>query len=453
MSKKKLQLQNQQIMSEIPDIDNQNGIEEDKISEILQNDENEEADGAINEKARFYKSGSASSSKIPSHLNKSRSDFDATQNIAHHLHAIVGLDRYPNYLSRWSIDDVDALEKSMEEKLKKVREQKHYIETQREFLSQLIADTVDIDPNTETKDRVNRKINSDIESLLNVPTSWDTIRDEILDPRASEVIFGSKWFSKKKKVPTVHEVIRGKVDIQLDDFLLGSWMDQEMFDVYSFPLFSKEFCKRIQSFVQKVQHQIKTNPKWKNNDFLSPGGKRQRPIDLDTVGLGWINSLLFQLIIRPISRHLFTETEIQGELDWRQGYVASYAPKSNKKKTPANSRLVPHTDDSEVTLNLCLGDFFTGGNVKFSGLRGTRDEGIVLGEFEPVVGTALLHAGRHLHEVTEVMSGNRFVLIVWARSWGGIRASTCPCCWLNRRTFDDNGDEGRRGCICRQKWN
>lgn len=186
---------------------------------------------------------------------------------------------------------------------------------------------------------------------------------------------------------------------------------------------------------------------------------QRRPFDLDNVGLGWINTLLFQLIIKPISKHLFQDTEINGALDWRQGYVNSYVSKkfqSNPSQQRQHSGLVPHTDDSEVTLNLCLGDHdFVGGKVRFSGLRGTRQEGIVLGEFEPKVGTAILHAGRHLHEVTEVEYGNRFAYIVWARSWGGIRSFTCPCCWLTRRGgSSSSGRRGReRGCICAPQWN
>ena len=200
--------------------------------------------------------------------------------------------------------------------------------------------------------------------------------------------------------------------------------------------------------------------KWQNNTYIS--SINQRPIDLDTIGLGWINSLLFQLIIRPLSRHLFHGTEIHGDLDWRQGYVSTYTHKksSSSRAFQTKSRLLPHTDDSEVTLNLCLGDTdFVGGEVQFSGLRGTPMEGVTLGSFQPVVGTALLHAGRHLHEVTEVMNGNRYAYIIWARSWGGVRSFTCPCCWLNRRTNAETNDkrnrrvEGRHECICSPKWN
>jgi len=166
--------------------------------------------------------------------------------------------------------------------------------------------------------------------------------------------------------------------------------------------------------------------------------------DLDTVGLSWINDLLFHLVVCPISRQLFQKTELEGgDLDFRHGYVAGYA--ASPSTSSPRERLVAHTDDSEVTLNVCIGDEFEGGALNFRGLRGTEEAGELFGTFEPQLGTALLHAGRHFHEVAQVTTGNRYVYIMWARSWSSTRAKVCPCCWLNRR--QDNS------CVCGPRWN
>jgi hypothetical protein len=156
---------------------------------------------------------------------------------------------------------------------------------------------------------------------------------------------------------------------------------------------------------------------------------------------------MLHLILRPMSAHLYQETENMGkagDLDWRQGYVTAYSVSPTQSKP--RQRLVPHTDDSEVTLNICLGDVFEGGLLHFWGLRGSQDSGgsTHSGEYQPQVGRALLHSGRQLHEVTEITAGNRFAYIMWARSWSGTRATTCPCCWLNRR--EDNS------CTCGPRW-
>ena len=192
-------------------------------------------------------------------------------------------------------------------------------------------------------------------------------------------------------------------------------------------------------------------------DDISPLGRR--PIDLDTIGLGWITDLLYHMFIVPISSHLFATTEKLTQhddksesnttqiLDWRQGYVAGYSAVPAERTGATRHRLVPHTDDSEITLNCCLREeTFEGGSVVFSGLRGTPTEGQLVGEVQrPSVGTALLHAGRHLHAVSDVTKGDRYALIIWTRSWGRLRHNTCPCCWLNRRQDST--------CICDKRWN
>lgn len=87
----------------------------------------------------------------------------------------------------------------------------------------------------------------------------------------------------------------------------------------------------------------------------------------------------------------------------RHGYIVGYEPKTEGQKAPSHpsrrSRLVPHTDDSEVTLNVCLGRDFSGGQLRVMGSRGTGSEMREEAVITPKVGHAVLHAGRKLHEV------------------------------------------------------
>lgn len=380
--------------------------------------------GAINEKERTYAKAGESDMDVDDHpaIERNHGTFDPSS-LPHALHALAGLDRYPNYLSRWSHEDIDQLEESLERQLQEVRRQKQSIQDQRDGINVLLRRVMKEDAEgTLTK-------------ILTPPTSWDEIRD-VLDPRASDTIFGSKQF--KKSPPTIDHVLAEKVRVQLDGAQLEDWVDQEMYDVYSFPLLSEMFCVRVRTLVQKVV----SLGEQKEFAHLNLG---RRPVDLDTIGLGWVNTLLFHLVIRPISQQLFSDTEEFEDLDWRQGYIAGYSVNPSAPAATPRQRLVSHTDDSEVTLNIGLGEDFEGGALQFRGLRGTDQEGELVGEFKPQLGTALLHAGRHLHEVTPVMSGNRYAFIIWARSWKTLRANTCPCCWLNRRQGST--------CICGPRWN
>ena len=131
----------------------------------------------------------------------------------------------------------------------------------------------------------------------------------------------------------------------------------------------------------------------------------------------------------------------------RYAYMLGYASKgaiSSAEPSSLLSRvsLVPHTDDSEVTLNVSLGRSFEGGALRLRALRCAAGEGVVQADITPRAGRAVLHLGQHLHEVTPVTAGERYALIMWMRSHA-YRAATCPCCMIFRR----------ERCICAPAWN
>lgn len=354
--------------------------------------------GAINEKLRnLTKAGTENPSPPESFSSDSR---------AHLLHALEGLDRYPNYLNRWNERDMEELEVALQQQLAKVRQQRQAIQARRGAIAELT--------------------NQQVPASLERPSSWEEVK-ALLDPALVKAIFQSRQF--RKNPPSLDQVLSGETALELDANLLESLMDQEVYDVYSLPLFQQSFCDDIRIYI--------CNVKKLGDASLNMG---TRPIDLDTIGLSWINDLLLHLVVRPISHHLYKDTEcVGGDLDWRQGYVAAYSAQPETR-----NRLVAHTDDSEITLNLGLGEGFEGGNLEFWGLRSDGDRER-LGDYEPIKGRALLHAGRHFHQVTRVIKGDRYALILWARSWSGARAQTCPCCWLNRRQDST--------CICGSRWN
>ena len=271
--------------------------------------------------------------------------------------------------------------------------------------------------------------------IYSQPTDWSHIR-RILDEKAASAILPPPS-NQQPDGPSLQSVLDGTINIDLEVSRLTPLMDEECFDVYSFPLLSPSFVDTLRAYIQALTALAKA----KNDPRLGQLGRR--PFELDSIGLSWLNDLLLHLVMRPIARHLFQSTEYLGELDWRHGFIAGYSA-TQQVGTP-RERLVAHTDDSEVTLNVGLGNLFDGGHVEFHGLRGNADQTQVFGSIAPRPGVALMHVGRHLHGVTQVTKGDRFALIVWARSWQGVRAQTCQCCWLNRRMD--------QSCVCGSKWN
>jgi len=397
--------------------------------------------GAINEKKRYL--------KLPQTVNDKEfgSNFDPDEFPSHLLHAMFGLDRYPNYISRWgsNLEDAEKLEHALEQQLAKVRSQKKLLLDRNQAMKNLIEAA-----------KLSQSDDDDIDwDVLKTPDSWEEIMDEVLAPEAVSAIFNSKQFKSSARVqlPSVQQVIDGQVNVQLDIAQLQDWLSEECFDVYSFPLLSQTFCERFKKAAKAIIKLSQTHTKENENGILK--GLGRRPLDLDSIGASWVNDLLLHLIIQPLSKELFQKTEKFNHLDWRQGYLAGYSSEPSEKKIAQRHRLVPHTDDSEVTLNVGMGDDFMGGDLSFWNIRGTNEEGTHAGDFHPIIGTALIHAGRHLHEVKEVTRGDRYAFIIWARSWGSIRATTCPCCWMNRRhqegSMTSNENKGvKHRCISGQ---
>lgn len=211
--------------------------------------------------------------------------------------------------------------------------------------------------------------------------------------------------------------------------------------VFTFDCLSEEFCDallgRADGFVdaQSALREDATTASPDESLF------NKRHVSLDLLGLGSFLDILLSQLMRPLAALLFADL---GELDWRYGYIIGYAAAADGARNITRTSLVSHSDDSEVTLSVCLGREFEGGDVVFRGLRGSKAEGREEGRVAPTAGRGTLHAGQHLHEVSPVTSGQRYMLIVWTRS-SGYRGTTCPCCLMNRR--------GPSECVCGPSWN
>jgi hypothetical protein len=288
--------------------------------------------GAVNEKKRLYPER-LSAKPTPDDGNSetdayTSSFYDPIRHRSHFLHSIEGLHRYPNYLSRWKENDMDRLETALLEKLSQVRDQRSKAIQQRHEMQELL--------------QLFLRQNPQWDKFVQVPATWEEIQSTILDPRASKAIFRSRFFQSTQGNPTISviDVLLGRTRVELDAAFLQDLMDEEMFDVYSFPLLSPEFCHKLHRFVSAFMQALESSP---SQQSLTSGIHK----DLDNMGMGWLSDLVFQLVARPISSHLYKETELEGGcLDWRHGFIASYTADPTQSKP--RQRLVPHSDDSEV---------------------------------------------------------------------------------------------------------
>lgn len=196
---------------------------------------------------------------------------------------------------------------------------------------------------------------------------------------------------------------------------------------FSFPVVSAALCDAILAHMEAIV----TSPAAP----IAPHDSNRFHIPLQALGLADFAAALLNDVITPMVRILYPTLcactrdpcpHTGAALDFQYAYVIGYNATGS-----ARSALRPHTDDSEVTLNISLGRAFTGGDLILRGLRGTASEGVEEARVALAPGHALLHLGQQLHEVAPVTAGERYALIVWCRS-SAFRRATCPCCLIQR---------------------
>jgi len=139
-----------------------------------------------------------------------------------------------------------------------------------------------------------------------------------------------------------------------------------------------------------------------------PNSMNNYGIIIDDLGYRSAIDMLMKNYVSPISS-LFYKHHYGASLDNHHCFLVRY-------KKGEDLDLALHTDDSEVTLNVCLGKEFSGGSLNFYGLKNFPDEQKLTLNFSHKKGTALLHLGTHFHEVNKLEDGERCNLILWCRS-------------------------------------
>uniref|UniRef100_A0A0E0JEX2 Fe2OG dioxygenase domain-containing protein n=1 Tax=Oryza punctata TaxID=4537 RepID=A0A0E0JEX2_ORYPU len=219
--------------------------------------------------------------------------------------------------------------------------------------------------------------------------------------------------------------------------------------VYAFPMLTPSFCEMLMSEVNNFL----TWAQLANQRIMRPTSldKHGRGAALPDFGLQGMLDNLMKDFISPMSTVLFPEVG-GNTLDSHHTFVVECgeADGAREPTTSATSKYYGfHVDDSEVTLNICLGKHFTGADMYFRGIRcgnhvnsGTHDEGQIppfkealrdlraysegmdldsdYGAYEYFVhpnvpGRVVLHHGSHRHGVFSVTSGQRINMVMWCK--------------------------------------
>ncbi|XP_074579376.1 2-oxoglutarate and iron-dependent oxygenase domain-containing protein CP2-like [Curcuma longa] len=179
--------------------------------------------------------------------------------------------------------------------------------------------------------------------------------------------------------------------------------------IYTFSMLQPSFCEMLLDEVDNFE-------KWVNTikfKIMRPNTMNKYGAVLDDFGLEAMLNKLMEEFISPMARVFFPEVG-GSTLDSHHGFVVEYGKDKDVE-------LGFHVDDSEVTLNVCLGKDFSGGELFFRGVRcdkhvNTETQTEEIFDYSHVPGQAVLHRGRHRHGALPTTSGHRINMLLWCRS-------------------------------------
>ncbi|CAK9109063.1 2-oxoglutarate and iron-dependent oxygenase domain-containing protein ICU11 (Protein INCURVATA 11) [Durusdinium trenchii] len=207
---------------------------------------------------------------------------------------------------------------------------------------------------------------------------------ELFDPITT---LKEDWFH-----PKIWALMKGEEELKdvLTEHLPG--------EVYSFPLFKEDFCDLLLDEIF---------------NFYSSGLPARRPNSMNNYGI-----ILSDIGLEPFVEKLQEFLQKLGEelfpgpgscWDGHHCFIVRY-------REGEDLGLDMHTDDSDVTFNVCLGLDFAGAGLQFCGAAGAANHRKYSMTYSHKKGHCVVHLGRKRHGADDITSGERLNLILWNHS-------------------------------------
>jgi hypothetical protein len=179
--------------------------------------------------------------------------------------------------------------------------------------------------------------------------------------------------------------------------------------VFTFDMLQPDFCHDLLDEIAFFERWCAEN----DLPMIRPNTMNNYGAVLDTFGFQQMLQRMMLVCVKPLAGLFYRD--VGGDtLDTHHGFVVEYKPGKDVS-------LDFHVDASDVTLNVCLGKKFSGGELYFRGLRCGLCQctpPLPAEDFQLVhaPGRAILHRGRHRHGAHPITGGERYNLILWCNS-------------------------------------
>lgn len=197
------------------------------------------------------------------------------------------------------------------------------------------------------------------------------------------------------------ENLRGGLEGRSEAELRALVTKESNTQIFSLAVFTPGFMTQ---FVEELEHFERSGlPVSRPNSMNNYG------MILHDLGFSPLMDVLVTRYLAPLARVLYPQDAAAQLLDSHHSFTVEY-------RLGQDVDLGFHYDDSDVTLNVCLGKEFTGGELYFKGLYHhpeTHRESLTLAH---TPGRGYIHLGQHRHGAHQIMGGERINLIIWGRN-------------------------------------
>lgn len=195
--------------------------------------------------------------------------------------------------------------------------------------------------------------------------------------------------------------------------------------VISFKMFTRKQCKKM---LQSIDKYSKNAPK-------------RQPNSMNNYGVILPKNTMNHLT-KFVNDHSKSFSDIGGgDLKLNHAFTVRY-------KHGEDLHLDMHTDDSDITCNVCIGRNFKGGDLAFCGMQYEQTHRKLRSVYIHKVGYAVIHPGNQRHGALPIIEGERVNLVMWFKSSkpipskAYIRGSSDPVCVSHTHDYDGNKKNG-----------
>ena len=176
--------------------------------------------------------------------------------------------------------------------------------------------------------------------------------------------------------------------------------------VFSFPMLAESACDSLIREIEHFQSPAVNLPVRRPNSMNNYG------VVVNEMGMERAIDALQRDVLAVIAEALFPK-QGGGALTSHHAFVVQY-------QEGKDLGLDMHTDDSDVTFNVCLGKAFDGAGLTFCGVLGAAETAAPhrrkTAVYRHVQGRCVAHLGAHRHGADDLRAGERVNLIVWNHS-------------------------------------